>query len=84
MLDITCESSADPHVMPSIIPSENYVEHALKMSSASRDWRFKDSANVYIHNKKKIKFQQLMSMTRYAPTLSMVKFAEFIILSSLF
>ena len=30
MLDITCESSA-----------ENYVEYALKMLSASRDWRFK-------------------------------------------
>ena len=49
MLDITCESSAqqtihmadDSHVMSSIIFSENYVEHALKMSSASRDWRFK-------------------------------------------
>ena len=31
----------DSHVMSSIIPSENYVEHALKMSSASRDWGFK-------------------------------------------
>ena len=29
MLDITCELS------------ENYEEHALKISSASRDWRFK-------------------------------------------
>ena len=26
--------------MSSIISSENYVEHALKMSSANRDWRF--------------------------------------------
>ena len=42
MLDITCESSADDsHVMSSIISSEKYDKHALKMSSASRDWRFK-------------------------------------------
>ena len=44
MLDITCESSAKHtihHVISSIISSENYVGHALKMSSASRDWRFK-------------------------------------------
>ena len=27
----------DSHVMPSIISSENYVEHALKILSASRD-----------------------------------------------
>ena len=32
MLDITCDSQ----VMSSIISSEQYVEHALKMSSASR------------------------------------------------
>ena len=31
----------DSHVMSSIISSENYVEHALKMSSATRDWRLK-------------------------------------------
>ena len=31
----------DSHAMSSIISSENYAEHALKMSSASRDWRFK-------------------------------------------
>ena len=44
MFGITCESSApadESHVISSIISSENYVEHALKMSSASRDWRFK-------------------------------------------
>ena len=31
----------DSHVMSSIISSENYVEHALKMLPASHDWRFK-------------------------------------------
>ena len=31
----------DSHVMLNIISSENYVEHALKMLSASRDSRFK-------------------------------------------
>ena len=31
----------DSHVMSSIISSKNYIEHALKMSSASHDWRFK-------------------------------------------
>ena len=31
----------DSHVMSSIISSKNYVEPVLKMSSASRDWRFK-------------------------------------------
>ena len=42
MLDITCESSVnDSHVKSSIISSENYIEPALEMSSASRDWRFK-------------------------------------------
>ena len=43
MLDITGEivcQADDSHVMSSIIPSEKYIEHALKMSSASRDWRF--------------------------------------------
>ena len=40
MLGITCKAD-DSHVISSIISSENYVEHALKMSSASRDWRFK-------------------------------------------
>ena len=37
---IVCQAD-DSHVMSSIISSENYVEHALKMSSASHDWRFK-------------------------------------------
>ena len=37
---IVCPAD-DSHVMSSIISSENYVEHALRMSSASRDWRFK-------------------------------------------
>ena len=37
---IVCPAE-DSHVMSSIISSENYVEHALKMSSASRDGRFK-------------------------------------------
>ena len=44
MLDITCESSAksdDSHVMSSFIFFEKYEKHALKMSSASREWRFK-------------------------------------------
>ena len=44
MLDITCEIvclADNSHVMLSIISSENYVEHVLKMASASRDWRFK-------------------------------------------
>ena len=37
---IVCQAD-DSHVMSSFISSENYVEHALKMSSASRDCRFK-------------------------------------------
>ena len=37
---IVCQAD-NSHVMSSIISSENYVEHALKMLSASRDWRFK-------------------------------------------
>ena len=37
---IVCPAD-DSRVMPSIISSENYVDHALKMSSACRDWRFK-------------------------------------------
>ena len=37
---IVCQAD-DSHVMSLIISSENYVEPALKMSSASRDWRFK-------------------------------------------
>ena len=37
---IVCPAD-DSHVMSSIISSENYVEHALKMLSASHDWRFK-------------------------------------------
>ena len=37
---IFCQAD-NSHVMSSIISSENYVEHALKMSSAGRDWRFK-------------------------------------------
>ena len=41
MLDITCESADDSHVMSSIISSENHEEPVLKMSSASRDWHFK-------------------------------------------
>ena len=42
MLDITCEWSARRFTCNvKHISSENYVEHALKMSSASRDWRFK-------------------------------------------
>ena len=28
----------DSHVMSRIISSENYIEHALKMSSVGRDW----------------------------------------------
>ena len=35
-------SIADDNLFLSLIFSENYVERALKMSSASRDWRFKD------------------------------------------
>ena len=37
---IVCQAD-DSHVMSSIISSEKYEKHALKMSSASRDWRFK-------------------------------------------
>ena len=37
---IVCPAD-DSHVMSSIISSEKYIEHALKMSSASHDWRFK-------------------------------------------
>ena len=37
---IICQAD-DSHVISSIIFSEIYVEHALKMSSASRDRRFK-------------------------------------------
>ena len=37
---IVCQAD-DSHVMSSIISSENYVENALKMSSASQDWPFK-------------------------------------------
>ena len=38
--------------MSSIISSENYVEHALKMSSASRDWRLKglDMVSTTLHH----------------------------------
>ena len=44
---IVCQAG-DSHVMSSIISSENYVEHALKISSASRDWRFKDCSAVIL------------------------------------
>ena len=37
---IVCPAD-NSHVMSSIISSENYVEHALKMSFASRDRCFK-------------------------------------------
>ena len=37
---IICQADYS-HVMSSIISSEKYEKHALKMSSASRDWRFK-------------------------------------------
>ena len=37
---IVCQAD-DSHVMSSIISSEKYEWHALKMSSASRDWHFK-------------------------------------------
>ena len=39
-MGIVCPAD-DSHGMTSIISSENYVEHALKLSSASYDWRFK-------------------------------------------
>ena len=38
---IVCQAD-DSHVMSSIISSEKYEKHALRMSSASRDWRLKD------------------------------------------
>ena len=37
---IVCQAD-DSHVMSSIISSAKYEKYALKMSSASRDWRFK-------------------------------------------
>ena len=37
---IVCQAD-DSHAMSSIISSENYVEHAWKMLSASRDLHFK-------------------------------------------
>ena len=37
---IVCQAD-DSHVMSTIISSENYIEHALKMLSASPDWGFK-------------------------------------------
>ena len=37
---MVCQAD-DSHVMSSFISSENYIEHALKMWSASHDCRFK-------------------------------------------
>ena len=37
---IVCQAD-DSHVMSSIISFDKYEKHALKMPSASRDWRFK-------------------------------------------
>ena len=45
MLDITCESSAKQTIRmlcQALFPLKNYIEHALKMSSASHDRCFKD------------------------------------------
>ena len=38
----------DSHVMSSIISSENDIEHALKMLSASCDWQFKEGLNMLV------------------------------------
>ena len=38
---IVCQAD-DSYVMSSIIFSEKYEKHALKMLSASHDWSFKD------------------------------------------
>ena len=46
---IVCPTD-DSHVMSSIISSENYIEHALKMSSASRDWHFKGLNQLWAIN----------------------------------
>ena len=42
MLDITCELSAKQTIhMSSIISSDKYEKHALRMLSATCDWRLK-------------------------------------------
>ena len=41
MLNITCESNCESHVMSSIISSEKYEKHDLRMLSASCDWCLK-------------------------------------------